>query len=335
MKNKKLNISVIGLGVGYAHAKAIKKEKNLNLLSIFDVNKQKSKKLSKILNCDYKRKFEDIFENKELDGVVIASPDDKHCEQIITSIKNSKSFFCEKPFCNNYDELIKIKKVLEIKKNTSFESNLILRTVPVYKWLKDKIKKGYFGEIYSIEGSYLYGRSEKITKGWRGKAKNYSGMNGGGIHMIDLVCWLLNKKPKEVYSYGNKICFQKFNYRFMDFENSIFYFDKDLTASINVHLGCIHKHHHILKIYGTKKTFIYDDKGARLITSKNPKSKILNLKYKTLPTDKTKIMKDFFLDLLKNNFNKNKMKETFDLIKIIDAGKRSLNNKKKIKINYD
>ena len=46
-------------------------------------------------------------------------------------------------------------------------------------------------------------------------------------------------------------------------------------------------------------------------------------------------MKDFFLDLLKNNFNKNKMKETFDLIKIIDAGKRSLNNKKKIKINYD
>ena len=120
MKNKKLNISVIGLGVGYAHAKAIKKEKNLNLLSIFDVNKQKSKKLSKILNCDYKRKFEDIFENKELDGVVIASPDDKHCEQIITSIKNSKSFFCEKPFCNNYDELIKIKKVLEIKKNTGF-----------------------------------------------------------------------------------------------------------------------------------------------------------------------------------------------------------------------
>ena len=59
------------------------------------------------------------------------------------------------------------------------------------------------------------------------------------------------------------------------------------------------------------------------------------MKYKTLPTDKTKIMKDFFLDLLKNNFYKNKMKETFDLIKIIDAGKRSLNNKKKIKINYD
>ena len=65
----------------------------------------------------------EFFENKELDGVVIASPDDKHCEQIITSIKNSKSFFCEKPFCNNYDELIKIKKVLEIKKNTSFEKN--------------------------------------------------------------------------------------------------------------------------------------------------------------------------------------------------------------------
>ena len=29
------------------------------------------------------------------------------------------------------------------------------------------------------------------------------------------------------------------------------------------------------------------------------------------------------------------MKENFDLIKIIDAGKRSLYSKKKIKINYD
>ena len=42
MENKKLNIAVIGLGGGYAHAKAIKKEKNLNLLSILINKNQKT-----------------------------------------------------------------------------------------------------------------------------------------------------------------------------------------------------------------------------------------------------------------------------------------------------
>lgn len=334
-KRKKINISVIGLGVGFSHALKIKKNKNLNLISVYDPDLKKARLLSKKLNCKYKYRFNDVFNDKELNSLVIASPDDKHCNQIIKTIKNSKNFFIEKPLCNNRKELVKIKKELKLKKNVLFESNLILRTVPLYKWLKSKIINKYFGEIYSIEASYLYGRSEKILKGWRGKAKNYTGMNGGGIHMIDLVCWLLNKNPKEVYSFGNKICFKKYNFNFKDFENSIFYFDNDLTASISVHLGCIHKHHHILKIYGSKKTFIYDDKGPRVIYSKKENSKHLRVKYESLPKDKTILMNNFFKSILKNKFKKNKMKDNFNLINILDAGQLSHLKNKKVKINYE
>ena len=333
--NKKLNISVVGLGVGFAHARAIKKEKSLNLISVFDPDIKKAKKLSKRLSCNYKLKFNEIFKDKLLDAVVIASPDDKHFKQILSSIKHSKNFFCEKPFCNNYRELVKIRKLIGTNKSIVFDTNLILRTVPVFNWLKKQIKKNVFGRIYSIEASYLYGRSEKIIKGWRGKAKNYTGMNGGGIHMIDLVCWILNKKPSEIYSFGNKICFQKFNYNFMDFENSILFFEKGLSASVSVHLGCIHKHHHVLKIFGTKKTFIYDDQGPRVYKSKNPNANELKLKIKTLPNDKTKVMKNFFLDIKRKKFKKEKMKETYDLIKILEAGRISLSKKKRIKIQYD
>ena len=182
---------------------------------------------------------------------------------------------------------------------------------------------------------YGDGRSEKIIKGWRGKAKNYSAMNGGGIHMIDLVCWLLNKKPKEVYSFGNKICFKKNKFNFKDFENSIFYFDDHLSASVNVHLGCIHRHHHILKIFGTKKTFVYDDKGPRIFSSKKEKSHAKKINLLSLPKDKTILMKNFFKDLKKKNFDKKKMRDTFDLVHILNAVRLSHLRNKRIKIYYE
>ena len=47
------------------------------------------------------------------------------------------------------------------------------------------------------------GRIEKLF-GWR-KVKNFSFTLGAAIHMIDLVCWLLNKRPLSVITIGNKI----------------------------------------------------------------------------------------------------------------------------------
>ena len=89
MKNKKYNISVIGLGVGFSHALQIKKDRNLNLISIYDPDLKKAKILSKRLNCKYNKSYNEVLRQNELNGLVIASPDNHHCDQIIKSIKNS------------------------------------------------------------------------------------------------------------------------------------------------------------------------------------------------------------------------------------------------------
>ncbi len=34
--------------------------------------------------------------------------------------------------------------------------------------------------------------------------------------------------------------------------------------------GCVHRHKHVLRIYGTAGTFLYDDAGARLHNRRNP-----------------------------------------------------------------
>ena len=54
-------------------------------------------------------------------------------------------------------------------------------------------------DVISIEADYLWGRKYKLEE-WRSKLKNYSIILGAGIHMIDLVMWLINSRPLCVQS---------------------------------------------------------------------------------------------------------------------------------------
>ena len=158
---KKINVSVSGFGnVGKKHVQFIKNYKKAKLLSIFDTSP-----LKKNIFRSTKR-FNDLLKNYNCDLVVIASPDHSHYKQIMQSLKFKKNIFIEKPICTNLKELKNISN--EWKKNKyqlNLRSNLILRTSPLYIWLKKQIKQKYFGEIYAIDVEYLYGRLNKFVKG--------------------------------------------------------------------------------------------------------------------------------------------------------------------------
>jgi len=100
-------------------------------------------------------------------------------------------------------ELDDIKSALARHPRLTLSSNLILRKSPRFIELKGLIRDGLFGDIYGIEGDYLYGRLQKIVSGWRGEIEGYSVMHGGGIHLIDLLLWLLDEPVVEVAAMGN------------------------------------------------------------------------------------------------------------------------------------
>ncbi len=203
--NNRINVSISGLGVGEKHAKFIKNNKNTKLISIFDSDQKKNKKFSKKLKTLNAKNFNEILK-KNSDLIIIASPDHIHYKQIVDSIQNKKHIFVEKPICNNLKELKDIVKLWRKNRNKiKIRSNLILRSSPLFLWLKKKISQNYFGKIYSIDVEYLYGRLNKFTKGWRGNSKEYSPINGGGSHMIDLACWLTSQFPYEVSSHSSNM----------------------------------------------------------------------------------------------------------------------------------
>ena len=143
----------------------------------------------------------------------------------------------------------------------------------------------------------------------------------------------LNDLPTEVISAGNKIVTKKSKFNNDDFVVSNFKFKNGALAKISANFGCVHNHQHVIKIYGTKKTFIYDDKGAR-IYDKRDFNKPKFLKIKKLYDGKDCLLKKYFSQLgssLDNNFKS--LKNELNIINLALCAVESLRKNKKQKIS--
>jgi len=333
--HKTIGAAVVGLGVGEQHAREYSRNHNCHLKFICDLDKNKANYLSNILKCQVAENYDEIVQDSDIDIISIASFDDAHYEQVISGLNSGKHLFVEKPLCNTLDELKEIKRLwLNNKGSLKLSTNFVLRVADLYIWLKEQIKSGEFGDIYAIDGDYLYGRLHKITHGWRNSAKNFSAMKGGGVHMVDLMMWLTDQRPFSVLTIGNQICTKNMKFDFCDFMSSLFRFESGLVGRITANLGCVHRHQHCIKIFGTKKTFIYDDMGPRMHFTRDPHLQSTPVFIDTLPKRKSDLI-TFFVDSVLEKCNLNEHTQNiFDVISTCTACDKSLQLKKEVQIDY-
>ena len=291
-KNK-LVVGIIGLGVGAFHLKNSLAYKNCKVKYICDIDQKKLlfyKKKFDIKNATIF--FDDVVNDKEVNVVIIATNDKDHFYQVSKALKNNKHVFIEKPMCLSINELEKIIKIKKTKPNLLISSNLVLRTHPFFKRMikeKKKLKK-----IYFLEGDYNYGRLDKLTNGWRGKIKNYSVILGGGIHLLDLILKLKEKKVKEVYTLSNKIISDKFKNTPDDFAVSLLKFEDESIAKVSSNFASPTDHHHIFNIYSQNTSFFYKhNKSEQNFKEKDNRAKI-EIKYKYENKTKGQMLINFF-----------------------------------------
>ena len=249
-----------------------------------------------------------------------------------------KSLFVEKPLCRTIEELKAIKTAWTEAGRPPLETNLVLRSAPLYVWLKEEIAAGTLGDIYAIDGDYLYGRLHKITEGWRKNVDNYSVMSGGGIHIIDLMVWLTGQCPSFVSSVGNRIATEGTRFQSNDYMASTFRFPSGMNARITANFGCVHRHHHVLRVFGTKATFIYDDQGPRLHTDRDEAVRATNIEFDPLPASKGSLIPDFIKTILSENRHDEDMRaavqHNINVVSIVAAADYAANSNQEESIYY-
>ena len=263
---KNLNVGVIGLGVGEQHVMGYQQLKSVQVTDICDINPEVLKNVGD--RNDISGRHEDykmITENPEIDIVSVASYDDNHVEQAISAFNNGKHVMLEKPIALNRKDSERLLKAQQ-DSGRLMTSNLILRQSPRFKELKSWIEAGQFGDIVAIEGDYIHQILWKLTKGWRGKMGFYCVTYGGGIHMIDLMRWLIGQEVVEVSGMSNKILTADSPYKFDDMIMNLLRFEKGTLGRSMSNLGPQRTKIHGLNVYGTKQTFVNDIPHAKLFS---------------------------------------------------------------------
>ena len=137
---EKIKAAVIGLGVGAHQARTLYNHPDCELVSVCDFDKSRLSEVgSDLPNVKQTQNDKDILLDSDIDLVCLASYDEYHYHQVITSLNNRKHVYVEKPICLTQDELISINENLKLNPNLKISSNMVLRTCPLFIKVRDEL----------------------------------------------------------------------------------------------------------------------------------------------------------------------------------------------------
>jgi predicted dehydrogenase len=88
--------------------------------------------------------------------------------------------------------------------------------------------------------------------------------------MVDLVMWLTGERPERVFAVGTDLASEGSAFRYDDHTSATLSLPSGAVARVTANFGCVHRHQHVLRVFGTAATFLYDDAGPRLHRSRAP-----------------------------------------------------------------
>jgi predicted dehydrogenase len=304
----RLNIAAIGVnGMGWADLNAILKNPAAQCVALCDVDKTVlDKRVADLTQRGYKVKaysdYRRLLEDKDIDAVVIGTPDHWHCLQMTDAVSAGKDVYVEKPLGNSIAE---IKAMLAAQERTK-------RVVQVGQWQRSQkhfqdavafVHSGKLGQVRLVKAWAYMGWMHSIPKqpdgtpppgvdykAWLGPSQtrpfnpnrfhfnfrwywDYAGglMTDWGVHLLDYA--LLGMKaadPVSVMAAGGKFAYPDDAAETPDTLTTVYQFDGfniQWEHAIGIDGGPYGRDHGIAFI-GNNGTLVLDRGGWEVIPEK-------------------------------------------------------------------
>jgi predicted dehydrogenase len=161
---KKINFGIIGTGrIAQQFLDEAKKNEKINIVGICARNFEKTIDIAKKYNINkpYENTGE-MLKDKDIDAVYIATMHPTHFAYTIKSLNAGKHVLCEKPAVLKKEELEEVVELAK-EKNLLFMEAMVVGFNPLYKQIKEIIKKGEIGTVVHVETSFG-SKSTKVHK---------------------------------------------------------------------------------------------------------------------------------------------------------------------------
>ena len=193
MLGKKIKYGVIGVGhLGNFHVKQLLKINSIDLVGVYDENKERLDEISKNYSV---RKFGSVVDLlKQADAVSIVTPTTTHKDIALLALENDCHIFIEKPIADNVESAKYIQNKVKALNKVAHIGH-IERFNPVFKKFQEKTHKPLFLECHRL--SQLNNRSMDISV-----------ILDLMIHDIDLVMHIVDSPIKHIIADGINVVSQ-------------------------------------------------------------------------------------------------------------------------------
>ena len=241
----KINLVVWGLGKHSVNKviNVIKKTKEIKLYGLYTRNQKVLKEQSKKYKCKIWKNSASMLKDEKIDAVYLATPIGLHFKYGKKILLHGKHLWSEKSLACNYQEVNNLVKIAKKNKLAVCEAFMYLYH-PIFKKLKELLKKKTIGDIYFVNFNFFCPHLKKTN--WRYKKK----LGGGAL--LDLGCYpisaylnLFNLNLKVFFSHLNKELPFK-----VDTSGLIFLKNKNLLFKLSWGLGFEYENN--CRIFGKK-----------------------------------------------------------------------------------
>jgi len=199
---KKIRVGFIGAGfISHYHARGLKALPDVELVSVCATPMENAKVFAETYG--FKDATDDgmkLAKRKDIDAVIIATPNRFHAPFTLECLKNGKDVFVEKPLAMNSLEADEIVKVSKKTKKLVMVGHMWRFDLEV-NYIKDIVQSGKIGRVFKTKGFGIH-----VNWGPEGWFTNKKLAGGGaladmGVHAIDTVRYILgDPKPVQVYA---------------------------------------------------------------------------------------------------------------------------------------
>ena len=180
-----IRMGIIGFGyMGHWHLKNAPRVEGVSVVAAYDIDHAKVEEAVSLGMKGYDT-LQGILSDKDINLILVSTPNDCHCELVCAALKAGKNVICEKPVAMSLEEL---DKMIACAK----ENGVLFTVHQNRRWDKDFLTvknlwdKGTLGHIYAIH-SRLHGARGAMF-GWRAEKEHGGGMiYDWGVHFVDQI----------------------------------------------------------------------------------------------------------------------------------------------------
>ena len=245
--NDKIGVGLIGCnGMGFEDLKAFLRNPEVECIALSDIDENvlnnRAAETEKITGKKVKHLYKDwrkLIDNKDIDLVIVGTPDHWHCLQMVSACQAGKDVYCEKPLGNSIEECNIMVRAAQ-KYNRVVQVGQWQRSDPHWDEAANFLKVGNIGRIRTVKvWAYQDGKPTLPVKPdcdapagvdydmWLGPAPkrpfnpyrfhynfrffwDYAGglMSDWGVHLLDYALEGMNAGlPTRVFSGGGKFAY--------------------------------------------------------------------------------------------------------------------------------